>query len=275
MALQGNLRDFPLTQLLNLINLAGKTGTLFVENPVEEIAVSFREGKLAHARDGDEKENLISILHRYNKLNTAQQLALNDRLGHMNDKELGLALINANYFEQTEILACLQAHFTDILEQLSGWAEGLFHFDSDRLPPGDKITVRLDLEDIILNGLHHSQESDHLEDEIPSLDMALKLVDRPGLNIRDINLDAQERRVIAYTNAKNTIRQIASTTGYSDLEIRRAVYSMLQAGIVEIIRPEGMRHPFPIMNQASHTAPAGLPAQKSLINRLINRIRAM
>ena len=28
MPLQGNLRDFSTTQLLNLINLAGKTGTL-------------------------------------------------------------------------------------------------------------------------------------------------------------------------------------------------------------------------------------------------------
>ena len=30
MPLQGNLRDFSTTQLLNLINLAGKTGTLSI-----------------------------------------------------------------------------------------------------------------------------------------------------------------------------------------------------------------------------------------------------
>ena len=30
MPLQGNLRDFSTTQLLNLINLAGKTGSLFI-----------------------------------------------------------------------------------------------------------------------------------------------------------------------------------------------------------------------------------------------------
>ena len=46
MALRGNLRDFTITQLLNLINLAQKTGTLVVDGPNEQAYVSFREGKL-------------------------------------------------------------------------------------------------------------------------------------------------------------------------------------------------------------------------------------
>jgi hypothetical protein len=44
MALRGNLRDFTITQLLNLINLAGKTGTLIVDGPTEQAQVCFREG---------------------------------------------------------------------------------------------------------------------------------------------------------------------------------------------------------------------------------------
>ena len=50
MAFKGNLRDFTVTQLLNLINLARKTGTLVVEGPSEKVAVSFRDGKLASSR---------------------------------------------------------------------------------------------------------------------------------------------------------------------------------------------------------------------------------
>ena len=33
MPLRGNLRDFSTTQLLNLVNLAKKTGTLTIEDP--------------------------------------------------------------------------------------------------------------------------------------------------------------------------------------------------------------------------------------------------
>ena len=52
MALRGNLRDFTITQLLNLINLASKTGTLVVDGASEQAFISFREGKLAYARVG-------------------------------------------------------------------------------------------------------------------------------------------------------------------------------------------------------------------------------
>lgn len=275
MALQGDMRDFTLTQLLNLINLAQKTGTLVVENPSEVIAVSFRDGKLAYARDGNAEDNLVDILHRYNKLDADQHKLLNEQLGKLEEKALGLALINANYIEQSEILSCLQANFTEIVKQLSGWAEGLFHFESGRFPPKEKITVRLDLENLILDGLHRQQVIDQLQDEIPNLDMALKLLERPGVKIRNMNLNAQEWRVITYINSRNTLRQIASSTGLSDLEIRQVAYSLLQAGVVEIIKPEDHRQTFPILNHAPRPAPAGLPTQKSLINRLISRIRAM
>ena len=49
MALKGNLRDFSITQLLNLINLAHKTGTLAIEGPKDTAWVSFRKGKLAYS----------------------------------------------------------------------------------------------------------------------------------------------------------------------------------------------------------------------------------
>ena len=58
MALKGNLRDFSTTQLLNLINLAKKTGTLVVEGTGQAAQLSFRNGKLIYAQLGQEDGNL-------------------------------------------------------------------------------------------------------------------------------------------------------------------------------------------------------------------------
>jgi DNA-binding transcriptional regulator YhcF (GntR family) len=67
------------------------------------------------------------------------------------------------------------------------------------------------------------------------------------------------------------MKQIAVTNKMNDLEIRRIVYGLLQAGLVEVIRPEGMVIPaspktFPTQNKEE---------QKSLVNRLIGRIRSL
>jgi len=274
MALKGNLRDFSPAQLLHLINVAQKTGTLVVEGPNEKAFVSFRDGKLAYARLGEENGHLASILHRTNKLNVNQYRAIRERAGNMSDKELGLLLINARYITQQEILTSLQVYFVGVVNRLFTWAEGFFRFENELLPPEDKITVRINLENIIIEGSRKMREQEQLLDEIPSLDMALKFTDRPGTNIRNVNLSVDEWRIVSYVNPKNTIRQIANTAKMNDTEVRKVVYSLLQAGLVELIRPVGA----PVQPLPSRI---GLPAdtskedQKSLINRIIRRIRSI
>lgn len=86
-----------------------------------------------------------------------------------------------------------------------------------------------------------------------------------------MNLSVEEWRVAKYIDPKNSIRQIANTTKMNDLEIRRIVYSLLQAGLIEMVRQEGIE---------VKPRQIGLPTtdkaeQKSLVNRLINRIRSI
>jgi hypothetical protein len=274
MALKGNLRDFTVTQLLNLINLAQKTGTLVVEGPGEAAWVSFRNGKLAYAQMGRDDDSLASVLLRANKITASQHRVIKERAGGMSDKELGLLLINANYISQQDILASLQSHFVNVVNRLFTWVEGFFRFENEVLPPDGKITVRIGLENLIIEGARRMREWEQLQDEIPSLDMALKFVDRPGANLRNINLSVEEWKVVSYINPKNSIRQIARTTRTNDLEIRKIVYGLLQAGLVEIIRPQGAP-PLPVAQTKQTGQEGNKEEQKSLINRIIRRIRSL
>lgn len=274
MALKGNLRDFTITQLLNLINIAQKTGTLVVERPSEKIIVSFREGKLAFARTGKEDSTLANVLYRANKISAAQYRAIVERAGKISDKELGLLLINAKYVSQQDIITSLQNHFTVIANRLFTWLEGQFRFENNLLPPDDKIMVRISLENIIIEGARRSKEFEQLQDEIPSLDIALKFTERPGTNIRNVNLSVDEWKVVSFINPKNSIRQIAAATKKNDLEIRKIVYGLLQAGLVELVRPVGAP-PAIAQARAIPPPPVNKEAQKSLINRIISRIRSI
>ena len=268
MALRGNLRDFTITQLLNLVNLAKKTGTLVVDGPNEQAQLAFREGKLAFARMGREDNRLATVLHKANKLSVNQYRIIVERAGQMTDKELGLVLINAGDVSQEDILLNLQGYFNDVVRRLFTWVEGGFRFEAELLPPDDRINVRLDLENIIIEGSRQMREWEQLQDEIPSLDMALKFTERP---LKNVNLSVEEWRVVSFINPKNTIRQIAGANKMSDLDIRRIVYGLLQAGLVEVVRPEGMQIPLP-----ARTFPTqDMEEQKSLVNKLIGRIRSL
>lgn len=271
MALKGNLRDFTVTQLLNLINLAHKTGTLTLEGPNAAAWVSFREGKLIYAQVGSTDASLTAVLSKTGTITTQQAQVIRTRAGDKSDKELGLLLINAGYLTQQAILSSLRQHTLDVVYELFAWVDGYFRFDAEVLPPDDRITLRLDLEDIIIQGSRRLKEYEQLVEEIPNLDMALDFVERPGANIRDVNLSVEEWRVVSYINPKNTIRQIAKANKMSDMEIRRIVFGLLQAGLVDIVRPKGM----PLPPQARQLPPVDKKQQSSLVNRLIQRVRSM
>ena len=271
MALKGNLRDFSVAQLLNLVNLAHKTGTLTIEGPEKAAWVSFRAGRLVYAQLGSGDGTLTGILTRAGRLSTSQARAVRTRTTTRGDKEIGLLLINAGYLTQKEILESIQQHILGSVYQLFTWVEGFFRFDPNVHPPEDRITIGVDLEDVIIEGSRRVREWEQLQEEIPNLEMALDFVERPGANIKNVSLTPQEWRVVSFITPKNSMRQIAKANNLNDMAIRRIIFGLLQAGLVEIVRPEGM----PLPSQARRIQPIDRRQHASLVNRLIDRIRSL
>lgn len=277
MPLRGNLRDFSTTQLLNLINLARKTGTLTIEGPSESARMAFREGKLIFAQVGGDEPTLTLILRKAGKLNDEQARALKQRPESANDKALGLLLINAGYVTQTEILQGIRQHITDVAFRLFTWVEGLFNFEASSMPPPERITVPIDLENVIIEGTRLMRQWEQLSEELPNLDLALKIADRPNANpgFQKVNLSVEEWRVVSYINPRNTMRQIAKANSLSDLDVRRIVYGLLQAGLVEVVRPVAQTGSLPNVPQRKPKTEALKEQEKSLVNKLIARIRQL
>ena len=271
MALKGNLRDFSITQMLNLINLAQKSGTLAVHNQRGIAMVAFIKGKLAWAGLDRKDINLSQVLHHAKIISSAQFFTLKKRASEMSDKELGLLLINSGYVTQQQVLQSLQRHYSAILMRLFDWDEGEFYFDRAAIIPEDRIPVRVNLENIIIEGSRRAQELKSLMEELPNLDLALKFLERPGVDIKNIRLSEEEWRVVNLVNPKNTIQQIAKAAKLNDLQIRRIVFSLLNAGLVELVRHEDQLT-LPTLDKA---IPGNKEEQRNLVNRLIHRIRSL
>ena len=275
MALKGNLKDFSTTQLLNLIHLARKTGTLTIQVPSGVTTLYFREGKLVYATMSGRDGHLASVLARAGKLSEANAKIIRARAGTQSDKELGMLLISAGQVTQPDIVSSIRADMLDTVYGLFTWTDGLFHFEPNQLPPDSAITVSINLENIILEGSRRVKEWERLQDELPDLGVALKFTDRPQAQLRNINLSVDEWRVISYINPRNSIKQIAQRIGMDDFQIRKIIYGLLQAGLVEVLEPEGApvsRLPSTPMETVIGRPPA---VKRSVIRKLIDRIKRL
>ena len=127
-----------------------------------------------------------------------------------------------------------------------------------------------------MEGSRRLKEWEILQEELPDLDVALRFTDRPDARLRNINLTVEEWRVVSFVNPRNSIRQIAKANNLSDFEIRRIVYGMLQAGLVEFVnqpKPAPEKTESPARRKAPpEPSPA---AKRSVVVRLIDRIRGL
>ncbi len=270
MALKGNLKDFSATQLLNLISLAHKTGALTIETRKARTEMFFREGKLIYATRGESDGHLVTMLQKIGKLSPDQAKTIQSRPEARNDKELAKLLMRAGYVSRGDIVQGVKSYVLDIVYRLFTWVDGMFLFSPNTLPTDDKITVTIDLENVIMEGSRRIKEWERLQDELPDLDMALRFTDNPSARLRDISLSVEEWRVISFINPRNTIRQIAQSNNMTDFQVRKVVYGMLQAGLVELVRPEG-REPKPDA-RAVQRAPA---VKRGVVEKLIDRIKGL
>lgn len=290
--LRGTLQDLHMTQLLHLINLAKKTGTLHVYEGVatgkdiimgdgetrrpelvpgkERVKVAFREGKLIHAVSGERDGHLATVLNKAGKLSDEQHRLIRQKAAQASDKALALLLINANYVSQVDVVQSVRKFTLEIMYDLMTWEREPFLFEEGEQPPADRITVPVDLENVIIEGTRTNQRNEQLLKELPNLDFALKFPESPSEKFKGIQLSVEEWRVVSFINPKNSIRQIAKACNMTDMEIRRIVYGLLNAGLVELVRPQlpdgakpgGRPGPRPIT-----------PQQRPVINKLIERIK--
>lgn len=275
MALKGNLRDFSTTQLLNLVNLARKTGMLSVNGSIHDVILYFREGRLILACNDSDTGHLAAMLLKTGKLTREQAEAVNSQSGSSSDRVIGKYLMDAKVVSRDDIIQGVKDYMLEIVYDLFTWTEGEFQFEQDSLPNVDRITIPLNLDNVILEGSRRIQEFDRLQDELPELGtVALKITDKP---LRDVKLTQDDWRVISHIHPRNSIKQIAQNNNMDEFQIRKIVYGMLQAGLVELIPPEGLEHRKPKVarSREGRSGAAGQsPAEKrSVVTKLIERIK--
>ncbi len=274
MALKGNLRDFTTAQLLNLVNLARKTGLLTFQTASDTARLYFRDGKLVHVHTSTEDGHLTSILLQAKKLSREQAAKIARQPEARNDRQLGLLLINAGWITRDDIVLSAKQYMLDVVTELFQWYEGTFEFTQGTEPSSDRLTVPINLESVIIEGSRRLQENERLQDELPDLNrIALRFTNNSDARMRSVNLTVEEWRVISFINPRNTIKQIAQANNMDDFQIRKIVYGLLQAGLIELIRPAKMSPP-------ASSAPGGRPGvekppavKRSVIERLISRIQ--
>lgn len=270
MALVGNIRDFGLSDFLYLVDRGYKTGCLHLSRGDEAASLYFDKGKLVTASNGNGLGRVTEVLVRKGKLAPDQAQEAIQAHARSNGQPLSQVLIDLGIIERAELQHVLQQYIEESVYGLFGWKEGEFRFEQNQQPNHEApiMPMPISVENLIMEGVRRIDEWGRIKDRIPSTDMVVRFVEQPDGRVKGMQLSVEEWRVFARINGKHTLADIAQKTNMSDFDVCRVVYGFLTAGLAEVTRkPRPTTSTRPVQD-----APK---VKKSLVTRIINRIRGM
>lgn len=240
MALRGNLKDFSLPDVFQLVQLSGKTGVLRIAGEDGAGSIWFREGEVFFAQSNWRKDRLGERLVAAQRITPAaleRALELHAAEGS-SGRRLGEILVGQGYITQQVLETFVAEQIQDTIFDLMRWDDG--NFDFEVLPDlaHEDIGFSVSVENIVMEGSRRLEEWQRIKKKVPSTDMVFKMATAPGEGTFEISLKPAEWTLLLLVDGTRSVRELATETRSTDFDVARVIYGLYSAGLLEVTSDE-------------------------------------
>lgn len=237
MALQGNLRDFTATEILQLVGTQKKTGCLMMEWNTERALIYVMEGRIVSTRQpGLTKDDpLLAFLTRVHRLSDEQVRGIL-AIQRESNRDLEELLVNGRYMDAEELAGFVERQTLDDLMRLVRWENGTYRFDPHSRWPQEPL-VRLSIEGALIEAARRVDEQKRFVGVFKDPYQLLGVRDLPDPNEP---LSEEERELFGIIDGRHTVQDVVETASMSEYETYEALHRMLEAKWIEF---SGRRDP--------------------------------
>jgi len=240
-ALSGNLRDFSLPDVFQLISFSHKTGTLAIDRGDAKGYVYFREGDVFFAISNWNREPMGRRLVRAGKITERQlQRALEVQASDEDPKRLGEILVKEGFLNQKVLETFVQEQIQDTIFDLFRWEEGDFDFKAGVIPGEEDIGLSVSVENIIMEGSRRLEEWDRIRKKIPTEECIFRMAVAPGEGTFEVSLKPSEWKLLCLLDGRRTVAELSHLLDLSDFQVSRVLYGMFSGGLLERVDSAGV-----------------------------------
>jgi len=287
MALEGTLRDFSLSDILQLISLQRKTGILRVKGLEDTVTLGFDEGRLISAESAARRmDTRLGTLLVKTRCLTPDLLQRALEIQGQTLQRLGYILLKNGFCTPDDLRAGLDIQIRKVAYSLFRWNDGDYVFDQqDSIDYDHEFVSPISVESLLMNGARMidewpivekvvrssglvyrrvpvSQPVVPSEDEDEDDDPADTTLDRPvaGAVHEPIRISRAEWSVYELVDGRRSVADIVDRTFLSDFDGAKAFYNLVTRKLVEEAPPSA--GPLSSAGAASVEIP-GPPAERA------------
>lgn len=237
MALQGNLRDFSATEILQLLGSQRKTGALTMEWNTERALLYVSDGRIISTRTPGmhNDDPLLAFLRKVHRLSDEQYRGILT-IQRESKRDLEDLLLNGRYLEADELAGYIERQILDDLMRLVRWENGTYRFDPHNRWPNPP-QVRLSIEGSLIEAARRVDESKRFVSVFKDPYQLLGVRDLPDPNEP---LSEEERELFAIMDGQHTVQDVLLAASLSEYETYESLHRMLEANWIEFA---GRREP--------------------------------
>jgi hypothetical protein len=257
-ALHGNLKDFGIAEVFQLIGQQRKTGTLVVGEGGEAILLAFDEGRVVRGGSAGSRSELQPLGQQLVRSGFLTRDQLEDLESEsersarpLSDLLLATGLIAQETLEALQHLLTREAVFDVIRRE-----HGVFHFTAEQITHNTKPENLLGAEQILMDGLRMLDEWRTFADIVPSEDTLFRrignLESARALTKGDSDSRlGQAERVLQLIDGRLSVRRIIDLSRLGTFEATRALAELRQAGVIDLTSPKERASPGPLRSSRS------------------------
>ncbi len=234
--LEGNLDRFEAPDLLTFLNMGRRTGVLVLEREGQETKLFLRGGRPVFATSTREALRLGSLLVRMGKVSAPVLEKALERQGR--GFRLGQILLAQKLLTEDELASYLKVQVSEVIFDTFEWREGTFVFYDKVPPPAAAVTLEMDLQNLIMEGVRRLDERGRLADVFPDLNMVIEAVANPERVKQSVTFTKEEWQVFFLVDGRRSLNEICRLAGNPDeLATLQILFHLLQAKFIALAPP--------------------------------------
>lgn len=261
MALEGTFRDFHIADIVQLIGLQRKTGTLTLEGEDETLTLTFQDGAVewAHSSRGSWDRRMTQVLVARGLVTVPQlQEALSAQKG--GKKKLSVILAEKGFLRKENWDSMLAQEVEEAVYRPFRWTAGHYRFLSEAsVDLAEGKIGPLGAENVLMEGIRRVDEWPMILEKVPSTAMVFK-VGSGADKLNPKQIDPGEVRMLDLIDGKRTVQELVDTSGLAEFEAMRGLASLVAARAITSVGPVPVAAPTEVATAGLTThVPARVP----------------
>jgi hypothetical protein len=224
--LKGQLAEVPLPDILQHLKLSKATGVLTLVRGGVRKSVFTKAGRVVFASSNLPNDRLGEILLREGKI-TVEEYELSIK-AISKGKRQGKALVEMGALTPKALWEGVQFQVREIVYPLFTWEEGSLHFEESDAPDKERITVDLDIDELILVGLRRVDANGAIQQRFPEGHLVLEAAQPEP----PAGLEPYEEHVLRLVDGERSVVEICRDSEIGDNETLKVLYALQSVNAV-------------------------------------------